>query len=72
MADRPTTYTADRADRVTVGKLVHMDLPTLTTPAPTTGWVAVTEVDSDANGVLLSLTTGAALYFARDRLLYQG
>ena len=72
MADRPATWTADRADRVVAGWFVHDQLPLLSEDAPATGWLAVDMVDADVNGVLLSLSTGVAQYWPRDRVIYMG
>lgn len=72
MADRPATYTADRADRVTAGMFVHRQIPLLSEPAPADGWEAVTDVLTDVAGTLIGVAPNDVWSVMSDRIVYMG
>lgn len=72
MSARPATYTADRADRVQVGMLVHREVPLLSSAAPADGWVLVSGVAHSESGSVLTLGDAGDWFVAADRIVFQG
>lgn len=72
MADRPASFTADRADRVAVGQFVHTQLPLLSEDAPVDGWVEVESVSSDGVMVTLVVTGADPVTWPVNRIVYMG
>lgn len=67
----PQHVTGDRADRVTVGQLVHLSPMVLGAPVPTSGWLTVSAV-AVGEQVTLTFADDTSVTVAGNRLVRFG